>query len=395
MAARTVDIAIVGGGAVGSSIAYWLTRDRAMKDRVTVIERDPTYARASSALSASSIRQQFSTPLNIHLSRFGIDFLRDVGTHLTVEGELPVSLGLTEPGYLFLASPAGEAILRENHAIQRAENCAVELLDPAALRARFPWLSTDGVALASHGVANEGWFDGPALMRAFRAKARAQGARYLHDEVVGIDTAKGRVATLRLKSGDTLSAGTVVLAAGPWSGKVAAMAGVALPVEARRRCVFVFDCRERLRPMPLVIDSSGVWFRNEGDTYVAGISPPADDDPPDAPLEEIRHREWDDWLWPVIAARAPAFEAVKVRSAWAGYYEYNTWDQNGLVGPHPDLANLIVATGFSGHGIQQSPATGRAVAELIAHGRYTTLDLSPFGVDRIASGRKVIERNVV
>jgi glycine/D-amino acid oxidase-like deaminating enzyme len=167
------DVAIVGGGAVGSSIAYWLTRDAAWRGRVAVIERDPTYARASSALSASSIRQQFSTPLNIHLSRFGIGFLRQARELLSVDREPAVELGLREPGYLFLASREGESILRDNHAIQRREDCAVELLDAAALKARFPWIDTEGVALASHGVANEGWFDGPALMQAFRRKARA------------------------------------------------------------------------------------------------------------------------------------------------------------------------------------------------------------------------------
>jgi len=388
------DVVIVGGGAVGSSVAWWLTRDPAWRGRVTVIERDPTYARASSALSASSIRQQFSTPLNIHLSRFGIGFLRQVGELLSVESEPPVDLGLKEPGYLFLASAAGEAILRDNHAVQRTENAAVELLEPAALKARFPWMDTDGVVLASHGVANEGWFDGPGLMQAFRRKARVQGAAYLHDEVVGMDVAQDRVTTLRLASGKVLAAGHVVNAAGCWSASVAAMAGVPLPVEARRRSVFVFDCREKVEPMPLVIDTTGVWFRPEGKFYLGGISPPEEQDPPGLPLE-VNHAEWDEYVWPALAARAPAFGAVKVVNAWAGYYEYNTFDQNGIVGPHPQIANLVFATGFSGHGIQQSPAVGRAVAEWLTHGRYMSLDLAPFGFDRIAAGRRIVERNVV
>ncbi|MCW5747688.1 MAG: FAD-binding oxidoreductase [Alphaproteobacteria bacterium] len=388
------DVVIVGGGAVGSSIAYWLTRDAARSERIAVIERDPTYARASSALSASSIRQQFSTPLNIHLSRFGIDFLRQAGTLLSRDGEPPVELGLREPGYLFLASAAGEAILRDNHAIQRREGCAVDLLAPAALQARFPWIDTAGVALASHGTADEGWFDGPALMQALRRKAIAQGAVYRHDAVVGLDVAGGRVRGVRLASGTTLSCGQVVIAAGCWSASVAAMAGLGLPVEARRRTVFVFDCRATIAGMPLLIDTGGVWARPEGRYYIGGVSPPADQDPPDLPLEP-NHAEWDDWVWPALAARVPEFAAVKVVNAWAGYYEYNTFDQNGIVGPHPDVANLVLATGFSGHGIQQSPAVGRAVAEWLSHGRYVSLDLAPFGVDRIAAGRPVIERNVV
>src|SRR5690242_14553305 len=172
------DILIIGGGVMGSSIAYHLANDPALAGKVTVVERDPSYARASSALSASSIRQQFSTPLNIHLSRYGIGFLRQAKELLDVD------LGLKEPGYLFLASTAREAVLRANHAIQKAERCAVELLGPAALVRKFPAISAEGIALASHGTANEGWFDGPALMQAFRRKARDRGVEYIHDEVV-------------------------------------------------------------------------------------------------------------------------------------------------------------------------------------------------------------------
>ena len=388
------DVAIVGGGAVGSSIAYWLTRDPAWAGRVAVIERDPTYARASSALSASSIRQQFSTPLNIALSRFGIGFLRDLNAHLGVEGEQAVELGLREPGYLFLATPAGVPVLRDNHAIQRAEGCDVALLDPDAVKARYPWMSMDGIALASLGTANEGWFDGPALMQAFRRKARAHGAIYLHDEVVGIGRSDVRVDSLRLRSGESVSAGILVNAGGPWSASVAAMAGVMLPVEARRRCVFVFDCRERFEGAPLTIDASGIWFRPEGRYWLAGAPPKPENDVDGLPLE-VDHSEWDELVWLPLAARVPAFESVKVVSAWAGYYEYNTFDHNGIVGPHPTIANMIFATGFSGHGIQQSPATGRAVAELIVHGNYRTLDLLPFGYERISAGRPIRELNVV
>jgi len=335
------EVVIIGGGVMGSSIAWHLAPQL---ERVLVIERDPTYARASSALSASSIRQQFSTPLNIHLSRYGIGFLRKARELLDVD------LGLKEPGYLFLASPAGAAVLRANHAIQKAEGCAVELLAPAALTRRFAALSAEGIVLASHGTANEGWFDGPALMQAFRRKARERGAEYLHDEVVGLAP-----HSVTLRSGRTIEARTIVVAAGPWSGEVAALAGIALPVEPRRRSVFVFDCRAALPPLPLTIDPSGVWFRPEGRFYLAAT----------------------------------------VGNAWAGYYEYNTFDQNGIVGRHPEIDSIVFATGFSGHGIQQSPAVGRAVAELILHGDYRTLNLSPFGYERISAGRPVRELNVV
>ena len=185
-----------------------------------------------------------------------------------------------------------------------------------------------------------------------------------------------------------------MLAAGPWSGEVAATAGIALPVEPRRRSVFVFDVREPPGLTPLTIDPSGTWFRPEGRFYIGGTTPAEGNDPPTAPLE-VQHQEWDDMVWPALANRVPAFEAAKVVNSWAGYYEYNTFDQNGIVGRHPAIESLIFATGFSGHGIQQSPAVGRAVAELIVHGSYRTLDLSPFGYERISAGRPIRELNVV
>ncbi|HTK71653.1 MAG TPA: FAD-binding oxidoreductase [Croceibacterium sp.] len=389
----STDVAIIGGGAIGSAVAYFLLSDPAWQGRVTVIERDPSYKRASSALSASSIRQQFSTPENIRMSRFGFAFLSEIGRHLAVDAD-PTDIGLKTGGYLYLATPEHEAVLRANHAIQRREHAEIALLAPAELAARFPWLALDGVTLGSFGLKGEGWFDGYGLMQAFRRKARALGADYRAAEAVGIETEGKRVAAVRLSGGERLACGALVNAAGPWARAVAAMAGIALPVEARRRCVFVFDARRRLQACPLVIDTSGIWFRPEGEYFICGASPPEAEDLHELPLE-VDHRQFDDILWPALAARVPAFEAIKPVNAWAGYYEYNTFDQNAVLGRHPELGNFLFANGFSGHGIQQSPAAGRAIAELILHGRYTSLDLSIFAYERIAAGRPVVEKNVI
>ena len=385
------DVVIVGGGVIGSAIAYFLLREPSFRGTVAVVERDPSYRTASSALSASSIRQQFSTPTNIAMSRFGIGFLRDLRTHLSVDGEVP-EIGLRTPGYLFLASPKGEDVMRRNHAVQVAEGVPVALLSPDALTARFPWMSAEGLALASLGLADEGWFDGYGLLQAFRRKARALGAAYIEAEVTGLEASRGRIEAVQLSDGRRLVCGAVVNAAGPHARRVAAMAGVPLPVEARKRCVFVFDCREPLPGCPLVIDPSGVWFRPEGAAFIAGAPPPADPEDPDLAVD---HGLWEEILWPALAARVPAFEAVKVTGAWAGHYEYNTVDHNAILGPHPEIANFLFANGFSGHGLQQSPAVGRGIAELLAHGTYRTLDLSVFGYDRLAAGRHVRELNVV
>lgn len=386
-------IVIVGGGAIGSAIAAFAAADPAFRGRITVVERDPTYARASSALSASSIRQQFSTAINMAIGRFGIEYLRRADEHLTVNG-IATGLGLVEPGYLFLASPAGMPVLARNHELQRAHGVDVELLDPTALQARFPWLSTEGVAQGSLGLRGEGWFDGHSLLQAFRRKARALGVTYLTGEAVDFDMRGDAIERVRLADGSALRADHVVNAAGPWAAQVAAWAGVDLPVRARRRTVFVIECPTPLPRCPLVIDPTGLWFRPEGTRFITGLSPDEANDPDDSPLEP-EHALFDEIVWPTLAHRVPAFEALRVVGAWAGYYEVNTFDHNGIVGAHPRIANLVFANGFSGHGLQQSPAVGRGVAELLVHGRYTTLDLGPLAFERIERGIPITELNVV
>lgn len=390
-------IVIIGGGVIGSAIAYFLTLQQPGCD-VVVVERDPTYARASSALSASSIRQQFSTDINIQISAYGIGFLRNVGTLLACHGDVP-DIGLHEGGYLYLATPAGEGVLRDNHARQRASGADVALLSPAELQARFPWLATEGIALGSLGLSGEGWFDGYSLLQAFRAQARAQGARYVPAEAVGFEMAsrgsRPSIGRVQLSNGEHVDASVVVNAAGPWARHVAAWAGIALPVVARRRTVFHVSCPVPLPRCPLLIDPSGIWLRPEGAGFITGFAPPPDQDGDDLPLDEPDHAAFEAFVWPTLAARIPAFEALRLHRAWAGYYEMNGFDHNAIVGPHPACDNLIFANGFSGHGLQQSPAVGRGVAEWIAHGGYRTLDLSPLGWARVLENRPLQEQCVI
>jgi FAD-dependent oxidoreductase domain-containing protein 1 len=392
--ADSTDIAIVGGGIMGSATAFFLLSDPAFRGRVTVIERDPTYRFATSALSASSIRQQFSTPVNIHLSLFGIGFLREVVQHLGVDGEA-LSIGLREPGYLILAGPEHEALLRGNVALQCAHGADIAALGPADLAARFPWMALDGVAVAGFGVTGEGSFDGPALLQAFRRKAVSLGARYVKAEVVAAEARGSRVVALRLADGTTLACGAMVNAAGPNSGTVAGYLGIDLPVRPRKRTVFVFRSPAALpRPMPLVIDTNGVWVRPEGEAYVAGVSPPEHLDT-DAIDFEMDHAQFDDPVWPTIAARIPGFETLRLSGGWAGHYEVNTLDHNAVIGPHPDISNLLFITGFSGHGMQHAAGAGRAVAEWLVHGRYLTIDVAPLGYARVRDGRPLRELNVI
>ncbi|WP_367847304.1 NAD(P)/FAD-dependent oxidoreductase [Rhodoferax sp. WC2427] len=391
-----VPIVIIGGGVIGSAIAYFLTLQQPGCE-VVVLERDPSYARASSALSASSIRQQFSTDINIRISAFGIDFLRNVGTLLACHGDAP-NIGLHEGGYLYLATAVGAATLRDNHALQRQLGADVTLLSPAQLQKQYPWLALQDVALGSLGLSGEGWFDGYLLLTALRKKAQSQGVRYLADEAVGLDLARSdgvqHVQAVRLRSGGNLPCRFAVNAGGPWAAAIASWAGIALPVVGKRRTVFHLSSPAELPRCPLLIDTSGIWLRPEGRGFIAGFAPPADQDADFAPLEPT-YNAFDNHVWPTLAARIPAFEALRLQSAWAGYYEMNTFDHNALVDLHPACDNLVFANGFSGHGLQQCPAVGRGLAELMHTGSYQSLDLSPISIQRLVDQRPLLEKNII
>lgn len=386
------DVVIVGGGVIGAAIAYFLKDVEGFSGSVALIERDPTFRTAATTLSCSSIRQQFSTPENIRLSRFGLEFLRAMKERFGPEADP----SLHERGYLILAPDGGQSVLAENHRVQVAEGAPVALLDTAGLGERFSWLSTDGIVGGSLGLSGEGWFDAHTLLRALRKGAREAGATLMTGEVSAIETAGGRVTRIGLADGGFLRCGILVNAAGPSAGLVAAMAGRALPVEPRKRSVFVIDAPDAPRDMPLVSDPSGIWARPEGSGFIAGYSPPeAEDGPADPNDFSPDHQIFEEILWPALAHRVPSFERLKVTGAWAGHYDYNALDQNAVIGFDPDLKNFLYANGFSGHGLQHAPGVGRALAELIVHGSFRTLDLGVFGYDRIAANKPLFEKNVI
>ena len=383
-------VVVIGGGVMGSALAYWLTRLEPSIS-VTVVERDPSYQHASSALSAASIRQQFSTPVNIRVSQASIAFLRNAAVELAVDDEAP-DIMLREAGYLYLATPDGAEGLRRAHAVQMACGADIALMDPAELQNRFGWLNTSDLSLGSLGLSGEGWFDGYALLTAFARKAREQGARYVNAEVCRFAVDGTRVTEVIAADGSRMACTHVVNAAGPWARRIAAMAGVDLPVFARRRTVYVISCPAVMNPFPLLIDPTGFWIRPEGRKFIAGFSPA--DDLDDQPLEPD-YDSFEGHLWPALAHRIPAFEEAKLERAWAGYFEMNTVDHNAILGPAPSLENFLFMNGFSGHGMQQAPVIGRALAELILLGRFDTLDLSDLLFARIAENRPLREANVI
>ncbi len=380
------DVVICGGAVLGSAIA-WNLSQIAPDLSVTIIERDPSFQFSSTALSASGIRQQFSHPLNVAISRFGVGFIKGAKSRWGVD------LNLHEQGYLYLAnSVAGARVLRENHRVQVAMGADMALLSPNALKARFPHLNTDDLTLASLGLSGEGWFDAVGLMQGYQGDG---AVRRIKAEVTDLRLSAGKVTAVLLCSGTELSCGAFINAAGPRAASIAAMAGIDLPVEPRKRTNFTFDCATPPpNGLPLMIDPSGVWVRPEGRHFLCGCTP-ADDPRVAFDDFEPRYQEFEDIIWPALAARSPAFEAIKMQRMWAGQYAYNTLDQNAVTGAHPEIENFYFANGFSGHGLQQAPAVGRGLAELVAHGGYKTLDLSPLGYERILQNHPLPETCVI
>jgi len=392
--AERADVVIIGGAIIGSSVATFLAARPDFDGRIVVIERDPSFRTSSTTLSAASIRLQFSTPLNIEISRFGVEVIKHLDRYLAVDGEVP-AVDFVENGYLFLATDEGLPILERNHALQRSLDVPVVLLDSVELHARFPWLNADDLAGGSLGLADEGWFDAYALLQGFRRRARSLGVEERVGEVVGLDLEGGRIGSVVLDDGSRLEADWVVNAAGPRAAEVAAMAGVELPVRPRKRHVYHVEAPISLGRAPLTIDPSGVYLRPEGATYLTGFSPRDGDHDPDTLDLAADRAPFESLVWPTLAHRVPAFDRLRLLDTWAGHYEVNTLDSNAIIGPHPEIPNLLFANGFSGHGLQQAPAVGRGLAEWIATGGYESLDLRTLGYDRIARGEPIRELNVV
>ena len=400
----SADVVIAGGAAIGSSVACHLMAEPGFKGSVLVIEKDPTYRLSASALSAASIRQQFSTSVNIRISLHGIGFLRRVSEHLAVGDDVP-EIGLKEGGYLYLASIENLAAFQAMNDLQRREGADIAHLDAAALGQRFGWLNLEGVAGGNLGLSGEGWFDGWGLLQAFRKKARSLGATYLTGEVAHYIRKAGRIAAVVLADGRRIACGAAVNATGSHGARLAATAGIAIPVKPKKRYVFTFTCKGDVTGCPLLIDTTGTYCRpeghrtQEGQMFICGASPPEAVDPDwDETSPAVADVDWsffEDTVWPQLAARVPAFEAIRPGQAWAGPYDMNLMDANAIVGPAVGIPNLYLANGFSGHGLQQSPAVGRGLAEWISHGRYVSLDLSDLGHERIVHNRPLLEANVI
>ena len=389
------DVVIVGGAIMGSSTAWFLANDPDFQGRVLVIERDPSYQACSTAHTNSCIRQQFSTELNVRISQFGADFVTNLRGYMG-DDRIP-DMPIHSYGYMYLADTEAFAdALRAAHKVQRAAGAQTRLMTAEEIADEYPFYLTDDIVLGSINTVNEGYFDGGGLFDWFRRAARERGVEYVQGEVAALTRAGDKITGVTLKDGSQISCGQLVNATGPRAARTAAMAGIQLPVEPRKRFTWVFEAREKLgRDLPLTIDPSGVHVRQDGpDTFLAGCKPDPD---PAVAFDDFTmdHSIWEETVWPALATRIPAFEAIRVITEWAGHYAYNTLDQNAVLGPHPEIANFHFINGFSGHGLQQSPAMGRGLSELLVHGGDRTMDLSAFSYDRVLRNEAIVERAVI
>ncbi len=382
------DVIIIGGAATGSSVAYFL-KMLAPACSVAVIEPDPTYEFASTPRASGGARRQFSCPENIAMSNFSIPFIKDFATHMAVDGE-PAHADWHQGGYLFIVPAHAAGMLRENHTAQVAAGVKADWLDQAGLKARFPSMQVDDLAAGVH-TPEDGWCDPNSLLQGLRRKARSLGSEYIKDKVTGIDQDARTVHAVRLASGATLGAAHVVNAAGPWAKEICAMVGMPLPVEPLRRFEHFFETPNKIEPLPYVKDLQRLAFRPEGRGYSGGL---VNSDQTRGYNFEVDHGYFENVVWPALAHRFPAFEACRCVRTWSGLYEQNELDGNPVIGAGT-LPNFLIAAGFSGHGMMHAPAAGRAIAELIVHGRFETLDLTRLGYARVAAGAPYPERGII
>lgn len=393
---KSYDVVIIGGAMMGSATAWFLAVYYGFVGRILVLEPDPTYASCSTAHTNSCIRQQFSTRLNVKISQFTANFLRELSLQAQSDPTVP-NVPIRNFGYLYLAgTPDVAAQLRTSAALQRGWGSETEILTPDQIASRYPFYTVEDLELASLNRRDEGYWDGAGVFEYFRQGAAAAGVEYCAAKAVKFDCQRHKVSAVYTEDGTRLVPGQLVNCAGPRAAGIAAMAGIALPVEPRKRFTWIFKAEQPLeQDLPLTIDPSGVHVReNGGGSYLAGAAPSEDHavDPTDFSMPQAF---WMEHVWPRLASRIPRFESIRVTAEWAGHYAFNTLDQNAVLGPHPDMPNFLFQNGFSGHGLQQAPAMGRAIAEWISYGAYKTLDMTPLSYERILHNRPLREAAVI
>ena len=389
MSSSQPTVAIIGGGIMGSAAAYFLSQDKNFNGTVLVFEPDPSYAYSATVRSAAAIRQQFNVPVNVQLSSFSYQFFKGINQILDLSRS-EFDIQFTDRSYLVLAPPSGAEKLRHISELQRSLGAEVHFMLPDEIRKRFPWFKTEEVGAGCLGLSGEGWFDARTALKALRYKAETLGAEYVQAEINAIHRKASRITAVETTEGGLSNADIVIDAAGAKAGLVARMAGIDLPIESRKRCAFVFRSSTPVETFTNLIDttyaSRGVYARPFGTNYMGMTSPDPDKDP-EAFDFDVDKNLFEEFVRPALSRRVEGFQDMQLVDSWAGHYELNTFDQNAILGPHPEINNFIFLCGFSGHGVMHAPAAARGIAEWITTGAYQTIDLSPLGYQRILDGR--------
>lgn len=387
MAKQTFDVIIIGGGVIGSSIAYNLAAD-GFDGRIAVFEKDRAYEFTSTPRSAGGMRAQFSAEANIEIAHYSQKFYEEFDERMAVGGE-PAHIEFKQKGYLFLATEKDLPSMEKHHKLLHRLGVEVEVLSPRSISELVPHINLEGLAGASFGR-RDGYLDAYGVLQGFAKKAKSLGVEYLYEEVTSIDVSNGQVTGIGAEKQNRYGAPIVVNAAGPYAAEVGKMAGVSLPVAPLRIMAFVFDPAVKFDyDLPMVIDPSGLCFRHEPGKQILATN--------GNPNESFGvNFSWDkdffmNEIWPAIARRMPVFESLKLIRGWAGLLAFNRWDQNTLLGEHPEVKGFYVANGFSGHGLMQAPGVGKSLSEWIRLGRVETLDATPLHVERLLKGVKVVE----
>lgn len=384
------DVLVIGGGAIGASVAYFVKRlDRGAE--VTVVERDPGYTLASTPRASGGVRRLFSLPENIALSTYSIGFFEDFPAAMAADG-VPADIGLRQNGYLFIVPPPDRDVLRRNFDVQRQLGCRVLWLEPDELKHRFPSMNVADLGAAVFSP-DDGWLDPHSVLMGLKNKARSMGTRFLADEVTGLVRRGHRVTAARLASGRRVETSHVVNAAGAWAKQICALIDVPVPIEPLRRYEHYFRCQDPIEPLPYIKDTRRLAFRPEGAGYSGGVPTLAE---PRGYTFDVGRSYFEDAVWPALAHRFPQFERTRCLRTLPGLYDQNDFDGNVIIGPGAGgLGNFHMLAGFSGHGLMHAPGCGRAMAELLTTGSYQTINLTRFGWQRLLDGTPLREQGII
>ena len=394
---NSYDVVIIGGANMGASVACFLGQNKDFNGSVLIVEKDMNFQFASTAASNDCIRQQFANDINIEIAQFGAEYIQNFREYLGGDSAVP-NIPIRNFGYLYLSdNDELTEVLERDKNTQVRLGAGTKMVTPEEIEASYAgFYKLSDIQAGSLNTQDEGYFDAPLMLRWQQKKAAETGTEIVQNEVVAINHSANKVESVVLKSGETINAGTVVNAAGPRARLIANMVGIEVPIEPRRRYTYIFSSDKPLsHDLPLTIDPTGVHFRQSGDNYLVGCPPRIGD--PGVAYDDFRFEKgiWEEKLAPILANRIPNFDNLTVLDKWVGHYEFNTYDQNGIVGPHSQLDNFIFVNGFSGHGTQQAPSMGRGVSEWITYGEYRSMDLAPFSYSRLERGERLVERAVI